>query len=41
VVGEISAKKLARYAKYSPPGPGLKAESISLIYPLLREEYQA
>lgn len=40
VVGRLSAKTLARYAKYSPPGPGLKAEAVSLVYPLLNEEQQ-
>lgn len=35
VVGKIPPKLLARYARYSPAGPGLRAESVSLIYPAL------
>ncbi|MGZ8216104.1 GumC family protein [Methylomagnum sp.] len=40
IVGRMSAKVLARYARYSPPGAGLRAESIALIYPTLNGEYQ-
>lgn len=37
IVGPMAAKQRAAYARYSPPGPGLKAEGVPLIYPALRE----
>ncbi|MGX2038693.1 GumC family protein [Methylocaldum sp. MU1018] len=35
VVGPLPAKTLASYGRLSPPGPGLPAESVPLIYPAL------
>ncbi|WP_347257544.1 integrase [Methylocaldum sp.] len=36
IVGPLPAKTLAGYGRFSPPGPGLPAESVPLIYPALR-----
>lgn len=38
VIGRLPAKHLSAYSRYSPPGPGLAAERVSLIYPALLEE---
>jgi uncharacterized protein involved in exopolysaccharide biosynthesis len=36
VVGRLPSKALAGYGRFSPPGPGLPAESVPLIHPALR-----
>lgn len=36
IVGRLPPKALAGYGRFSPPGPGLPAESVPLIYPALR-----
>ncbi|WP_051331855.1 GumC family protein [Methylocaldum szegediense] len=36
VVGPLPSKALASYGRFSPPGPGLPAESVPLIHPALR-----
>ncbi len=41
IVGKLPAKTVARYAQFSPSGPGLRAESVSLIYPALRTENES
>ena len=38
VIGRIPAKNLAAYSRYSPPGPGLSAERVALVYPALAED---
>jgi uncharacterized protein involved in exopolysaccharide biosynthesis len=35
VVGRVPAKSLARYARFSPPGPGLRLESVTPVHPVL------
>jgi succinoglycan biosynthesis transport protein ExoP len=36
IVGRLPARELARYARFSPPGPGLRADAVPLIHPVLR-----
>lgn len=38
VVGKLPARTLAGYARHSPAGPGLRAEAVPLVFPLLRDE---
>jgi uncharacterized protein involved in exopolysaccharide biosynthesis len=36
IVGKLPAKIRAGYAQFSPPGPGLRVESVPLVFPALR-----
>jgi succinoglycan biosynthesis transport protein ExoP len=36
VVGKVPVRTLASYARFSPKGPGLKADAVPLVYPALR-----
>ena len=38
VVGKMPVKSAAAYARFSPPGPGLRLEAIPLAYPALMAE---
>jgi uncharacterized protein involved in exopolysaccharide biosynthesis len=38
VVGNLPAQTLAAYGRFSPPGPGLGAEAIPLIHPVLARQ---
>jgi succinoglycan biosynthesis transport protein ExoP len=35
VVGSLPPRILAAYGRFSPPGPGLRVEAVSLVYPAL------
>lgn len=35
ITGRLPAKQLASYGRLSPPGPGLSAERVTLVYPTL------
>jgi len=37
VIGKLPAKNLAAYSRYSPPGPGLPADQVALVYPALMD----
>ncbi|CAL1240767.1 GumC family protein [Candidatus Methylocalor cossyra] len=38
VVGKVPVKTAAAYARFSPPGPGLRADAVPLVHPTLRAE---
>jgi hypothetical protein len=38
VIGPLPVKTLAAYARFSPPGPGLAAEAVPLVHPVLRHQ---
>ena len=40
VIGRIPAKNLSAYSRYSPPGPGLSARRVALVYPALLDDGQ-
>lgn len=35
IAGRLGARVLSRYARHSPAGPGLRAEAIALVHPVL------
>jgi succinoglycan biosynthesis transport protein ExoP len=38
VAGKVHVKTVAGYARFSPTGPGLRADAVPLVYPALRSE---